>query len=151
MRILIADDHEIVRRGVRSLLETEKGWEVCGEAVDGEDALEKAQALKPDVVVMDISMPRMNGLDATRLLRGRIPEIEVLVLSQHESGEMVRQAFHAGARGYVTKSEIAKNLVSAVEKVSHHETFRHDAGAANPEKASAHSASAPGTASDKAH
>jgi PAS domain S-box-containing protein len=96
---------------------------VCGEAVDGQDAVEKARELKPDVIVMDVSMPNLNGLDATRQVRRILPQTEVLILSQHDSAEMVRQAFHAGARGYVVKSSISRQLVAALEKVSRHEPF----------------------------
>src|ERR1700745_451854 len=100
MRLLIVDDHEVVRRGVRSLLSEQTGWEVCGEAVDGQDALDKARDLEPDLIVMDVSMPRLNGLEATRQLRNVLPHCEVLILSQHENIEMAKQAFKAGARGY---------------------------------------------------
>ena len=123
MRLLIVDDHEVVRRGVRSLLADHNGWDVCGEAVDGEDALEKARELKPDLIVMDVSMPRLNGLEATRQVRGILPNCEVLVLSQHENSEMARQALRAGARGYVSKSSISKDLISAVAKAFRHEYF----------------------------
>jgi PAS domain S-box-containing protein len=114
MRLLIVDDHEVVRRGVRSLLSEQSGWEVCGEAVDGQDALEKARKLHPDLIVMDVSMPRLNGLEATRQVRILLPQCEVLVLSQHESAEMARQALQAGARGYVVKSSISRDLIAAV-------------------------------------
>ena len=123
MRVLIVDDHEIVRRGVRSLLLSQANCDVCGEAVDGLDAVEKARELKPDVIVMDVSMPNLNGLDATRQVRRILPQTEVLILSQHDSAEMVRQAFHAGARGYVVKSSISRQLVAALDKVSRHEPF----------------------------
>ena len=123
MRVLIVDDHEIVRRGVRSLLLSQANCDVCGEAVDGQDAVEKARELKPDVIVMDVSMPNLNGLDATRQVRRILPQTEVLILSQHDSTEMVRQAFHAGARGYVVKSSISRQLVAALDKVSRHEPF----------------------------
>ncbi len=123
MRVLIVDDHEVVRRGVRSLLLSQKKYEICGEAADGQDALEKARALKPDVIVMDVSMPRLNGLEATRQVRSVLPDCEVLILSQHESPEMARQAMNAGARGYVAKRSIAKDLIAALEKVSRHEPF----------------------------
>ena len=120
-RILVVDDHEIVRRGVRSLLEAK--YDVCGEAVDGQDALEKARELKPSIVVMDVSMPKLNGLEATPLIRNILPDCEVLILSQHESAQMVQQAFKAGARGYVVKSSIGRDLLAALEKVSRHESF----------------------------
>src|ERR1700758_4407845 len=123
MRLLIVDDHEVVRRGVRSLLSEQAGLEVCGEAVDGQDALDKARELKPDLIVMDVSMPRLNGLEATRQIRSILPSCEVLVLSQHENNEMARQALNAGARGYVVKSSISRDLISALWKVSRREYF----------------------------
>ena len=123
MRLLIVDDHEVVRRGVRSLLLEQSEFEVCGEAVDGQDALDKARELKPDLIVMDVSMPRLNGLEATRQLRSTLPECAVLILSQHENPEMARQALKAGARGYVAKGSISKDLLSAVRKVSQREYF----------------------------
>jgi PAS domain S-box-containing protein len=123
MRLLIVDDHEVVRRGVRSLLSEQAGWDVCGEAVDGQDAVEKGRELRPDLIVMDVSMPRLNGLEATRQLRSVLPQCEVLILSQHENNEMARQAFRAGARGYVVKSAISRDLISAVAKASRHEYF----------------------------
>jgi PAS domain S-box-containing protein len=126
MRVLVVDDHEVVRKGVRSLL-ARAGYEICGEGVDGEDALEKAAQLRPDVIVMDVSMPKLNGLEATRKVRAILPTAEILILTQHDSPEMLRQAVSAGARGYVVKSAIAKDLLNAVEKLSHHESF-FDAG-----------------------
>lgn len=123
MRVLVVDDHEIVRRGVRSLLLSQSNCEVCGEAVDGRDALEKAKQLKPDVILMDVSMPNLNGLEATRLVRDIVPNAEVLILSQHESPEMVRQAFQAGARGYVVKSSISRDLLAALNQIGKHEAF----------------------------
>ncbi len=123
MRLLLVDDHEVVRRGVRSLLFERTDYEVCGEAVDGHDAVEKARDLKPDVVVMDVSMPRLNGLEATRLIRSALPACEVVVLSQHDSPEMVRQALKAGARAYVVKSSVSKDLFTALSRVARHEIF----------------------------
>lgn len=96
MRVLVVDDHEFVRRGVRSLLLSQSNYEVCGEAVDGQDALEKARELKPDVIVMDVSMPKLNGLEATRLIQSMLPDSEVLILSQHESSQMLKEAVKAG-------------------------------------------------------
>ena len=123
MRILIADDHELVRRGVRSLLGTREDWQICGEAVDGRDAVQKSIRLEPDVVLLDVSMPNMNGLEAARAIRKSVPSIEVLILTQHESSEMVRQAFNTGARGFVVKSDLAEHLIEAVETVGRHEYF----------------------------
>ena len=123
MRLLIVDDHEVVRQGIRSLLSNEAGFEVCGEAVDGLDALEKARQLRPDLIVMDVSMPRLNGLEATRQLRDMLPDCEVLILSQHENAEMARQALKAGARGYVAKNSISEHLISAITRVSRRDYF----------------------------
>jgi PAS domain S-box-containing protein len=117
------DDHEIVRVGVRSLLSATPTFDICGDAIDGRDAFEKAKRLRPDVIVMDVSMPNLNGLDATRLIREALPQTEVLILSQHESSEMMRQALGAGALGYVLKSSMSNNLSAAVERVSRHEPF----------------------------
>ncbi len=125
MRILIADDHEIIRRGVRSLLESRPNYDICGEAVDGKDAVDKASKLKPDLVIMDVSMPGLNGLEATRIIRRDVPGPEVIILTQHESEEMMRQAAHAGAHGYVVKSSIARDLISAMESIHGSEFFIH--------------------------
>src|SRR6266705_5938135 len=115
VRILIADDHEVVRRGVRSLLKSRADWEVCGEAVDGRDAVQKAKELKPDVIVMDIGMPHLNGLEAARVIRKEVPQSEILILSQYEATEMRPAALQAGAREYITKSDVARDLLTAVE------------------------------------
>jgi PAS domain S-box-containing protein len=123
MRVLVVDDHEVVRKGVVSLLDTRSDCIVCGEAKDGQEAIEKARELAPDVIIMDISMPELNGLEATRAIRSVNLSCEVLILSQHDSPEMARQAFKAGARGYVIKSSIGHNLSAALDKVARHETF----------------------------
>lgn len=123
MRVLVVDDHEVVRRGVVSLVESRPEYTVCGQAADGHQAVEKALALKPDIVVMDVSMPTLNGLDATRRVRTVAPNCEVIVLSQHDSPEMARQAFRAGARGYVVKSSVSQNLLAALDKAARHESF----------------------------
>jgi PAS domain S-box-containing protein len=122
-RVLIVDDHEVVRRGVRSLLEARADFDVCGEAVDGQDGVEKARQLKPDVVVMDVSMPKLNGFEATRMILSVLPDTVVLILSQHASQEIIKQAFHAGARGYVLKSSLVNQLESAVDAVTHGDRF----------------------------
>lgn len=125
VRILLVDDHPIVRQGLRTLLEGRPGWEVVGEASDGIEALEKVESLQPDVVVLDITMPRMNGLEACRLIQRRPKSagLEVLVVTQHDSPQMMREALDAGARGYVVKSNAAHDLLAAVEAVSEHRVF----------------------------
>jgi PAS domain S-box-containing protein len=117
IRILIVDDHEVVRRGVCSLLSLDEGIEVCGEAVDGLDAVVKAQELRPDIITMDISMPNMNGLEAAREIRRIMPDVQILILTQHDVPEMMQQALNAGANGYVVKSALSTALVAALEKV----------------------------------
>ncbi len=123
MRLLVVDDHEVLRRGVRSLLEDQPGYEICGEAADGQEAVQRARELKPDVIVMDISMPRLSGLEATSLIRSSLPDCEIVLLTQHDAPEMARQALKAGARGYVIKSSMARDLISAVERVAQHQYF----------------------------
>jgi DNA-binding NarL/FixJ family response regulator len=123
VRILIADDHELVRRGVRSVLRTRPDIEICGEAIDGLDAVEQSRHLSPDLVVMDISMPRLNGLEATREIRSILPSVNVLILSQHNSPEMMRQALNAGARGYVVKTAISQDLLAGIDKLREDQLF----------------------------
>ena len=123
LRILLVDDHAVVRRGVRSLLESQEGWEVCGEATTGRDAIEQSRRLRPDVVVMDLSLPELNGLDATRQILKDAPDTEVLVLTMHHSEELARDALQAGARGYVLKSDADENLIAAVENLRRHKPF----------------------------
>ena len=115
LRILLADDHEIVRRGLCALLQKREGWEVCGEASDGREAVEMAKRLNPDVVIVDIGMPSLNGLDATRQLMQHDPQFKVIVLTITDSDQVIREALDAGARGFVLKSDAARDLVSAVE------------------------------------
>lgn len=125
IRILLVDDHPIVRQGLRTLLEGRTGWEVVGEASDGVEALEKVDTLQPDVVVLDVTMPRMNGLEACRLIqqKPKLNGLEVLFVTQHDSPQMMREALDAGARGYVVKSNAARDLLEAVEAVSQHRIF----------------------------
>jgi DNA-binding NarL/FixJ family response regulator len=123
IRILLVDDHPIVRQGLKTLLEGHSDWEVIGEASDGAEAVEKARNLNPDVMVLDVTMPRMNGLEACRLLRRQTPELEILFVTQHDSPQMMREALEAGARGYVVKSNAARDLLAAVEAVSQHRVF----------------------------
>jgi DNA-binding NarL/FixJ family response regulator len=123
LRILIADDHGLVRRGARAILQSRHGWKVVGEAVDGREAVEKAIDLKPDVAVVDIGMPELDGVEVARQIREAVPDTEVLVLTMHESGQMVRRALDAGARGYLLKSDLTECLVNAVQAVSQGERF----------------------------
>ena len=123
LRILVVDDHPVVRRGVRALLEAQSGWEVCGEAATGRDAVELVRRLKPDVVVIDIGLPDLNGLDATRQILKENPQPEVLVLTMHEAEEMAHQVLQAGARGYIFKSDADQDLVTAVQSLSEHKRF----------------------------
>jgi len=119
-RILVVDDHEMVRQGLRAVLEEQPGWVVCGEAVDGREAVAKARELKPDVVVLDFTMPGLNGLEATRQIRREAPGTEVVILTMHESGQLAREALAAGALGFVLKSEAGETLVSAIGHVLQH-------------------------------
>jgi len=123
VQIMIADDHAIVRRGLRSLLETQPGWEVCAEALNGREAVEKAAQFKPDVAVIDIGMPQLNGLDATRQIVAVLPAAEVLILTMHQSEEVAREILRAGARGYVLKSDADVHLIAAVDALLHHKPF----------------------------
>jgi DNA-binding NarL/FixJ family response regulator len=123
LRILIVDDHAVVRRGVRALLEGQPGWEVCGEAETGTGAVAAAARLKPDIVVLDLSLPELNGLDATRQILRESPRTDVLVLTMHHSEELAQQVLQAGARGYVLKSDAAESLVAAVRSLQRHEPY----------------------------
>ncbi len=114
-RILLVDDHEVVRRGLRALLETHPGWVVCGEAADGRTAVRLARSLVPHIVVMDLIMPELNGLEATRQILDKDRQVQILVLSMHESDQVVREVLAAGARGYVLKSDAGRDLVAAIE------------------------------------
>ncbi len=123
LRILIADDHGLLRRGARSILQAHRAWRVVGEAVNGREAVEKAMKLKPDVAVVDITMPELDGLEVTRQIRKSLPGTKVLVLTVHESEHMVRRAFDAGANGYLLKSDILEYLPKAVRAIAEDKHF----------------------------
>jgi len=122
-RILIADDHEIVRRGIRSLIENHPGWEVCAEASDGREAVEKVRELRPDLALVDVSMPNLNGLDAARQIVDIAPQTRVLILTMHESEQIVREVLEVGARGFLLKTDAARDLVSAIQALQRRTTF----------------------------
>jgi two-component system response regulator NreC len=119
LRILIADDNPLVRYGLRILLERQQDWTVCGEAADGLDTLEKAMKLKPNVILLDISMPKLDGLKALPLLRDKVPDSDIIILTLFESLDMARIAASAGARAYVAKSLLVSDLVPAIEALQH--------------------------------
>lgn len=123
MRILIADDHDIIRKGVKAVLSTRPGWEVCAEASTGREAVARAEQHRPDIVVMDISMPELNGLEAARQIRKMLPKTEVMILSLHFSDQLVREVVDAGAHGYVLKSDADEDLLKAVEALSNRRSF----------------------------
>ena len=127
IKVLIADDHTVVRKGIRALLETEPGIEVVGEARDGEDALHKALALKPDVVLMDLVMPVMDGVQATRALKERLPGAKVLVLTSFAEDRRIVAAIEAGAAGYLLKDSSPEDLVRAIREVHRGESSLHPA------------------------
>ena len=122
-KILIADDHEIVRHGLRSILESHSEWEVVGEAVTGREAVELAKQTTPNIAVIDVSMPELNGLEATRQILKLLPQTEVLILTMHESEQVVREVLDAGARGYVLKSDAGRDLIAAIEALCQRRTF----------------------------
>jgi DNA-binding NarL/FixJ family response regulator len=123
LRILVADDHELVRRGLCTLLQAHEDWEICGEASDGREAVEKAKLLKPDVIILDVGMPNLNGLDATRQLCRQSSHYKVIVLTITDTDQVIREALDAGARGFVLKSDAARDLVSAVEALQRNRMF----------------------------
>ncbi len=122
-RILIADDHDVVRSGVRSILEGQAGWEIVGEAENGKDAVDRALATRPDVVVLDYALPVLNGIEATRQIRARVPGAEVLIFTMHDTATLVREVLEAGAKGFLLKSDARRFLIAAVETLSTHKPF----------------------------
>jgi DNA-binding NarL/FixJ family response regulator len=123
VRILLADDHEIVRRGLKELLEEQIGWTVCAEAANGRDAVDLAVQTRPQVAVLDFSMPELNGLEATRRIREVCPKTEILVFTMHDSEELIREVLSAGARGYLVKSDATRQLIPAIEALARHKPY----------------------------
>jgi DNA-binding NarL/FixJ family response regulator len=122
-RILIADDHDVVRRGVRTLLETRPNLQIVAEAASGRIALEEARTTRPDIAVIDYSLPELNGLDLTAALKREFPRIEVLLYTMHDREELVLEVLRAGARGYVLKSDTEKHLLAAIDALSIHRPY----------------------------
>ncbi len=125
-RVLVVDDQEAVRSSLRAFLEVSSDWQVCGEAADGEEGAREATRLAPDLIIMDIAMPRMDGIQATREIRKVLPETPILMLSFHDSPALVNASFRAGATGYMVKSNLGRDLLRALETVSRHERFLSD-------------------------
>jgi DNA-binding NarL/FixJ family response regulator len=123
VRLLVADDHEIVRKGLRSLLEAQPGWQVTAEACDGREAVQIAKEIKPDVTVLDIGMPALNGLEAARQMIKNDARAKILILTMHDSDPLIREVLDAGARGYVLKSDASRDLVTAINAVRCNKTF----------------------------
>jgi len=135
IRILIADDHDVVRQGVRTVLEAVDGWIVCGEAGNGREAIALAVALRPDIVVLDVAMPELNGLEVTRRIL-RLVKTSVLILTMHDSEQMLSSILAAGARGYVLKSESKRALVDAIDAILGNQPFVSNRGAHVPGRGS---------------
>jgi two-component system, NarL family, response regulator NreC len=123
LRILIADDHEVVRAGARALIENEAGWEVCGTVGNGRDAVTAANELKPNIVVLDMTMPELSGLEALRQIKLASPKTEVLVFSGHHSEQVVAQVFDAGAKSYIRKADAGRHLVAAIRSLAEHKPY----------------------------
>jgi two-component system response regulator NreC len=123
LHILVADDHEVVRKGIRTLLDSRPEWEICGEASTGRDAIAKTARLKPDVVLLDITMPGLSGLEAIPEILQACPHTKVLVLTMHDSGRMASRVLAAGASGLVLKSDAARDLILALEALSKNKAF----------------------------
>ncbi len=123
LRILVADDHDLMLRGIRTIIESHQGWTICGEARTGREAIAKADELKPDIAILDISMPDLNGLAAIGKIRKASPSTEILILSVHNSEQLIIEILKAGARGYIVKSDSDRDLVLAVEALAKHKPF----------------------------
>jgi two-component system response regulator NreC len=123
LRILVADDHEVMRAGVRALIEQEPGWQVCGTATNGQEAVEAARKLKPDVVVLDMTMPELDGLSALREIKHTAPNTEVVIFSAYHSEEVIEELFDSGAKSYIQKSDASRHLVAAIKSLAEHKPF----------------------------
>jgi two-component system response regulator NreC len=123
LRILIADDHEVMRSGIMALIDHEPGWQVCGIATNGREAVDTAKKMKPEVVVLDMAMPELNGLEALREIKRALPNTEIVIFSAHHSEDAIEELFDAGAKSYVQKSDAGRHLVAAIKSVAEHKPF----------------------------
>jgi DNA-binding NarL/FixJ family response regulator len=123
LRMLIADDHDLIRRGVKAILESHDGWEVCAEASTGREAVAKARKFKPDIAILDVGMPDLNGLEAAKAIRNALPATEILMVSVHQTDRLIQEIVDSGVRGYVLKSDSERDLVLAVENLANHKSF----------------------------
>ncbi len=144
LRILLADDHDVVRRGIKGVLEERPDWTVCGEARTGREAVALAAALQPNVAVLDLAMPDLNGIEATRQIAKISPQTEILLFTVHMTEALLPEVVAAGARGYLLKSDAVKSIATAVESVAHHKPFFSPAVSANTTAAQMRSAPAAG-------
>ncbi|HXN99604.1 MAG TPA: response regulator transcription factor [Candidatus Acidoferrales bacterium] len=122
-KVLIADDHDLMRRGIKAIIETKKGWEVCGEVRTGAQAVAKAKELKPDIAILDITMPELNGLEAAKRIQKVSGKTEILMLSVHYSDQLIREVIEAGIRGYIVKSDSDRDLSIALDNLANHKPF----------------------------
>jgi two-component system response regulator NreC len=123
LRILIADDHDVMREGTRAVIERQPGWEVCGTASTGREAVSKAAELEPDIVIMDMTMPELNGLDAAVQIKRRLPSAEILIFTGHSTEQLIREVFNAGVKSFINKAEAHTYLVDAIKSLSRHKPF----------------------------
>jgi DNA-binding NarL/FixJ family response regulator len=122
-RVIVVDDHAVIRRGVQGILSAFPEWELCGEAENGQEGVKLAETVRPEIIIMDVSMPGLNGLEATRIIHNMLPDTKILLLTLHSSTELVRSAFRAGARGYVLKSDAEHELVRALNVLAGDGTY----------------------------
>jgi DNA-binding NarL/FixJ family response regulator len=130
-RVLVADDHELIRQGLRRIVESMPGWSVCAEAATGREAVSKAARMRPQVVVLDVTMPDLDGLEATRQIRKLLPASEILILTMHDSEQLMHEAVEAGATGFVPKSDAGGSLLKALRSLADHRPFLAGRGAAS--------------------
>jgi two-component system, NarL family, response regulator NreC len=123
LRILIADDHDVMRQGTCAVIERQPGWQVCGLAENGREAVAQARELKPDIVILDVTMPQLNGLDAAIQIKRHLPATEILMFSAHETDDLIRKAFEAGVKSFILKTEAHHFLVEAIESLARHKPF----------------------------